>query len=75
VFKCELSIWESETILNLARLFVASHEEYDGENCAPPVSVAREEAIADVAKRLKDMFIRRSQSNKHSAPIGGRDER
>lgn len=74
LFKQDLTIWEVEQVLGMAKSFVNAHQEYDGENCAPPTSIESREHAADVSKRLKDMLIKRSQSNKRSAPIGGRDE-
>jgi|AntRauTorcE11898_2_1112593.scaffolds.fasta_scaffold02778_6 hypothetical protein len=72
IFKADLSIWEAEQLMQLAKLFVGSHGEYDGNDCAAPITQIPEEYKADVSKRLLEMLVKRSQANKRSAPIGGR---
>ena len=74
LFKQELSIWEVEQVLEMAREFVGAHAEYDGTDCAPPTSVQVTEHLSDVSNRLRDLLVKRSQTNKHSAPIGGRQD-
>lgn len=74
MFKEDLSIWEVEQVLEMAKVFVGAHAEYDGNNCTSPVAVADEGQAAEVSQKLFQMFVKRSQSNKHSEPIGGRQD-
>ena len=77
LFKEELTIWEVEQLLNMAKVFVGAHTEYDGVDCAPPSTKKDEitdEHLRDVSNRLKQLLINRSQANKRSAPLGGRSK-
>jgi hypothetical protein len=75
VFKDDLSIWEAETLLRISGQYISAYHEYDGVDCLPPNIEDVENSREEVAAKLKATFARRSQANKRSPPIGGRNER
>lgn len=74
VFKYEFEIWEAETLMRMSNVYVSAYNEFDGVDCLPPASQDLQRDRDEVASKLLQSLVRRSQANKRSAPIGGRQK-